>query len=108
MNFDEHIALCYGVHEAIMVEVLRNHIAENERNRECFHEGKYWARISIPDLEKEVPYMAKKGTIQRTLISMYKQGVIEKATFKKEYPPKPIPDRTKWYTLTDKANIEAL
>lgn len=103
MQFDEYIAGCYGVNEAILVEVLRNLIRRNEELNESHYEGKYWVRITLPELRKEVPFWDTNAKVGRILLSLCNQGVVKKANFNSMIGQ--MLDQTNWYTLTDKADL---
>lgn len=96
-HFDTDIATLYGINEAIILENIRFWVMHNEANETNFHDGRYWTFNSIRAFESLFPYM-KLTAIRSALKSLEENGLIVTGNYNKS-----AYDRTKWYSLTDKA-----
>ena len=101
--FSEIIAKDVGVEEAIMFSNIFFWVKLNEKNRDSyhFHENKYWMYNAVRDFTEQYSFWTVSN-IRRILNNLEKRGYIETGVFNKfGY------DKTKWYTLTEKATNKA-
>lgn len=98
-HFDIEIAEKYGLNEAIILNNIRFWVLYNEANGTNFHDGRFWTYNSQKAFEKLFPYM-KPFTVRAALKSLEDNGLIITGNYNKSSY-----DRTKWYTLSDKANM---
>lgn len=98
-HFDIEIAEAYGLNEAIILNNIRFWVIHNEANGTNFHDGRFWTYNSMKAFEKLFPYM-KPFAIRTALKSLEENGLIITGNYNKSSY-----DRTKWYTLSDKAKL---
>jgi hypothetical protein len=92
MQFDPDVALDVGVDCAIMFSNIEFWVEINEKNKQNFHNDKYWMYNSASSFCEFFPFWTEKQ-IRRILKTLASKGYIEKGNFnKKGY------DRTGWYT----------
>lgn len=96
-SFDREIATEYGMLEAVLLNYFYFWIEKNKANNINFYDGKYWTFNSIKAMKSLFPY-ATKGSLERCLNHLKKEGLIITGNYNKEGY-----DRTLWYALTEKA-----
>ena len=90
-----------GVIPALLLEYFRYWVHNNSiyRAEETYKDGKYWTYGSVAYIKQRFPYLTVKQ-VQTGISKLISEGLIETGNYnKKAY------DRTKWYTLTEKANL---
>lgn len=95
--FDDEIAACIGLNEAIMLNSFDYWVQKNKDNEINFHDGHYWTYNTLEAFKKQFPFWSIR-TIKRIIRSLKKNGYISTACYNK-----PSTDRTSWYTITGKA-----
>lgn len=95
--FNEGVAMCYGVKIAVVLHYFYLWYRQNEANGIGYYNGEYWIRKSIKECKDFFPYISE-SQLRRILRDMTDQGLL-KATQFNHY----VADRTKSYTLTEKA-----
>ena len=85
------------VEKAIIIENLSFWIDKNKANRKHLHNGKYWTYNTAQAFSELFPYM-NPNSIQKWLKQLKDDGYILSENFNDNSY-----DRTKWYTLTNKA-----
>lgn len=98
-HFDIEIAEAYGLNEAIILNNIRFWVIHNEANGTNYHDGRHWTYNSMKAFEKLFPYM-KPFAIRTALKALEENGLIITGNYNKSSY-----DRTKWYTLSDKAKL---
>jgi hypothetical protein len=103
-SFSDHIAKEYGVHIAIILDVFSNftkfNAAKTDDKKRNFHEGRYWVYGTPEFWCKYFTFLSPKQ-IRSTLDKCIALGLLKSGNFNKHGY-----DRTKWYSLADKALIE--
>ena len=96
-TFDIDIAAQIGVNQAIMLNNIYFWVKKNEANNNNFFEGKHWTYNSVGAFSELFPYWSNKQ-IRLILTKLINDGYIESGNFNKaKY------DKTRWFTLTNKA-----
>ncbi|QGM91981.1 hypothetical protein GIR35_12295 [Enterococcus faecalis] len=98
-HFDIEIAEVYGLNESIILNNIRFWVLHNEANGTNYYDGRFWTYNSQKAFEKLFPYM-KPFAVRTALKSLEDNGLILTGNYNKSSY-----DRTKWYTLSDKANL---
>lgn len=88
-------AVLYGVAESIFISNFQFWLRQNEANERNLREGKPWTYNTHKAFVKQFPYMTE-NQIRRTLESLVKAGVLEKAKFSENKY-----DHTLWYSFSD-------
>lgn len=96
-NFNTDFAKEYGLVEAILIENLYFWCKKNLANEKNIENGKAWTYNSVKAFNELFPYLTPHK-INRALKTLEEKELIEVGNFN-ENPY----DRTKWYTITDKA-----
>lgn len=99
-SFNEQLSIDFDLESAVFLENLvywlRFNAAKDKPEYRNFHEGRYWAYNSYPELAKLFPCWTSK-TMRTIIARCLKHGLIIIGNFnKKKY------DNTNWYTLSDK------
>jgi hypothetical protein len=94
--FNEDIAIEAGFEEAVMFSNLYFWISKNTGKEDHFHEGKYWMYCTIREFKERYPFWSG-AQIKRILKNLKSKNYIETGEFNKWNP-----DRTKWYTISQK------
>lgn len=97
-QFSKTIAERYGIHAALVMEVIKEEIYENEFHQRCVKRGRVWMRCSQKGFTATLPYLSK-NTVRKALVKLLRNGVIGKG----EFNDCPF-DRTTWYCLTPFGN----
>lgn len=95
--FDTDIAKEFGLVDAIILNNIAFWVQKNKANKTNFHDGKYWTFNSIKAMQELFPYLSTKQ-IRSCLDRLETNGLIETGNFNQMWS-----DRTKWYTLSEKA-----
>ena len=101
--FDVALATEWGVVEAIIIFHLMFWLRHNAQNNRNIKDGEVWTYNSSEAFHRQLPYLTPR-TIRRTLVDMEKNGLIKSSS---DYNKKGF-DKTKWYTVTEKAYISSL
>lgn len=98
MTFDKTIATIMGNAEsATILQNIYFWVDHNKANEKHFYDGKYWTYNSAKAFSKQFPWLSEKQ-IRNHLQKLEEKGFIETGNYNKlAY------DRTKWYTITEKA-----
>lgn len=96
-SFNVNVANLYGIEEAILLENIYFWCQKNKANEKHIINGKVWTYNSAKAFAEQFPYMTE-SKIYRTLKKLEDNGLIETGEFNNT-----AYDRTKWYTVTDKA-----
>lgn len=96
-NFNVDFAKEHGLVEAILIENLYYWCKHNLANEKNIKENKAWTYNSVKAFNELFPYLTPHK-INRALKNLEEKELIEVGNFN-ENPY----DRTKWYTVTDKA-----
>lgn len=101
--FSELIAKDVGVEEAIMFSNIYFWVDHNAKKESeyHFHEDTYWMFNTIRDFTEQYCFWTTSA-IRRILTNLEKNGYIKTGVFNKYGY-----DKTKWYTVTEKAFIVA-
>ena len=98
--FDIDVATKYGIEEAVILDNMLYWVKKNAANRTHFYDGSVWTYNSIKAFTELFPYLSK-SKIEYAINNLIKYGLIITGNYNK------LPmDRTKWYSLTDKAYEE--
>lgn len=97
-SYDVEIAKEYGINAAVMLEDIRRLVTDNEATGTNLHDGRYWTYSSVRAFAQLFPEMSSKA-IRTALEKLESNGLIMTGNYNQS-----TNDRTKWYTLTDKAN----
>ena len=95
--FSKKVAKEVGVEEAIMLNNIYFWVEHNKKGGSNYHNGKYWSYNSARDYSEQYEFWSE-GQIRRILGNLEKKGYIETGNFNKMGY-----DKTKWYTVTEKA-----
>ena len=95
MQFDEAIAVEYGVDAAIFIHNLYFWIKKNEANKRHFYDGRTWTYNSFSAWGTLFPFWSEKQ-IRRIVKKLTESGIIVTGNYNKI-----AFDRTLWYSLTD-------
>jgi len=96
-SFNIEVAIDYGVHEAILLENIFFWVEKNKANGQSFHDGYYWTYNSSKAFSELFPYFTERQ-IGYALKKLENNDLILTANYNKlKY------DRTKWYSVTEKA-----
>lgn len=95
--FDSEEAVGYGLHEAIVLHVIRGMIDNNRIEKMFYSEGRTWTRISVNTLEEHLPFMTTKQ-LRSTTYSLISNGVFIRESKSENYQ-----DRTLWYAFKDES-----
>lgn len=97
--FDIDVAKEVGTNAAVLLENIAWWVRTNEANERNLHDGKYWTYNSVDAFAKLFPYLSKKQ-IRTALDKLEEFGYLETGCFNEQWS-----NRTKWYTVTDKAVV---
>ena len=95
--FENEVAKAHGVNESIILHKLYFWIEKNQLNGKNFYDDKYWTYNSIKAFCDMFPFLSEKQ-IRTALKSLEEQGLICTGNYNKH-----TYDRTKWYSLTERA-----
>lgn len=95
--FKVQAACVVGLKEAVILQNIAYWVGRNEANEVHCYEGKYWTYNSVKAFQRLFPYLSAKQ-IRNSLKSLEDSDYLETGVFNKS-----AYDRTKWYTLTNKA-----
>lgn len=96
-SFNTEIAQEIGVIPAIMLEHIAFWVLKNKANQTNEKDGKYWTFATKEGFQSYFPYLTTKQ-IRYALDKLESEKYLETGCFNKSHF-----DRTKWYTLTEKA-----
>ena len=96
-SFNTEIAQEIGVIPAIMLEHIAFWVLKNKANQTNEKDGKYWTFATKEGFQSYFPYLTTKQ-IRYALEKLESEKYLETGCFNKSHF-----DRTKWYTLTEKA-----
>ena len=96
-HFDVELAKEYGILEAILLDNFCFWTSKNVANGVHIHDGHVWTYNSVKAFAEMMPYASPKQ-IRSALSHLETDGLIITGNFNKSHY-----DRTKWYSLTDKA-----
>jgi len=99
-SFNTDIACRYGIEEAILLQNIHYWIKKNKANDKNFYDEYYWSYSSVKAFEELFPYMSSKK-IRNALRKLEENELILTSNYNKSQY-----DRTKWYTVTEKAIAE--
>lgn len=95
-RFNEIVANDAGFEEAVMFCNIFYWININKNKEDHFHEGRYWMYCTVREFKERYPFWSE-AQIKRILRNLKKKDYIDTGEFNKWNP-----DRTKWYTITEK------
>ena len=95
--FDDDIAVAVGVNGALLLTRLHYWLKKNADNETHYHDGHYWTYNSVAAFKKQFPFWSER-TISYELKKLEKEGWIKTGNYNAS-----VYNRTKWYTLTEKA-----
>lgn len=95
--FDSKVAMAVGVKGAILLHHIGWWVAKNAASEINFHDGYYWTYNTSEAFAKLFPFWTST-VIRKELKRLEAEGYLKAGFFNKS----PM-DRTKWYTLTQKA-----
>ena len=98
MQFNNKIAVVYGVEEAVMIENIYWWVEKNRANGQHFYDGRYWTYNSHKAFKELFPFWTLRQ-VQRILENCQKRCAIMVGNFNKSGY-----NRTNWYTITDDVN----
>ena len=90
-----HVALRYGLEEAIFLDSLMYWYKENRANQRNYQDGRWWTFNSVKAFQELVPWWSVRQ-IRRIIDSCKEQGAILAGSFNNDHR-----DRTAWYTPGD-------
>lgn len=97
MSFDVEVAAKIGLYETILLENINFWVNKNRANEKSIYDGDAWTYNSIKAFCKLFPFMTEK-IIRSKLQWLVEQGYLKTGNYNKSSY-----DRTKWYTVTEKA-----
>ena len=86
-----------GLHEAIIVSLIRGWLETNEKSNKNYFKEKYWTYFTHEELEEQTG--VSKNTMRPKIKRLGNSGVIDIDNFNKRKN-----DRTNWYSLADNYN----
>jgi len=95
--FSVTVAKDVGVEEAIMLNNIYFWVEFNRKANVNYHDGKYWTYNSARDFSEKYEFWSE-GQIRRIMSNLKEKGYIETGRFNRMGY-----DKTKWYTVTEKA-----
>ncbi len=90
-----HVALHYGLEEAIFLDSIIFWYKENRANQRNYRDGRWWTFNSISAFEKLFPWWSGKQ-LRRIIASCKEKGAILSGNYSSDQR-----DRTLWYTPSD-------
>lgn len=96
-SFDSDTAQAVGVLNAVVLENIAYWVRLNETSGRNEKDGKYWTYNSVKGFLKYFPFLTVKQ-IRRALDTLVSEKYLEVSSFNKASF-----DRTRWFTITDKA-----
>ena len=96
-TFPVAVAKEVGVENAVMLSNLYFWVEKNKANNKNLHDGRFWTYNSMKAFEDIFPYWTFHQ-IRRILSNLERDGLLLVGVYNKN-----AYDRTKWYTLSDKA-----
>ena len=90
-----HVALRYGLEEAIFLDSLMYWYKENRANQRNYQDGRWWTFNSVKAFQELFPWWSVRQ-IRRIIDSCKEQGAILAGSFNNDHR-----DRTAWYTPGD-------
>ena len=98
MTFNKTIATIMGNAEsATILDNIYFWVDKNKANEKHFYDGKHWTYNSAKAFSKQFPWLSEKQ-IRTHIQKLEEKGFIETGNYNKM-----AYDRTKWYTVTEKA-----
>jgi hypothetical protein len=97
--FNQDIAIDVGFEESFMFSNLYFWVNKNIGKEDHFHERKYWMYSTVREFTYRYPFWSE-AQIKRILKNLKNKDYIETGEFNKWNP-----DRTKWYTISQKGLI---
>lgn len=97
ITFDTEVAGKIGLNAAVLLSNLSYWVKRNAANEVNFRDGHYWTFNSVRAFCELFPFWTR-NVIYKTLKALEDDGYILSACYNKEGT-----DRTKWYTVTQKA-----
>lgn len=90
------LAQRYGLHTAIIAQILWEAVCENERQAKDYHGGRCWTQQSIPDLSAALPYLSEHA-INKALTCLRTRGLIIRDRLgRRQF------DHSYWYAFTER------
>lgn len=96
-HFRVDLAQKFGIDTAVFLHDVYYWVKHNKLNQKNFFEGRYWTYNTMTAFCENHPYWSRRQ-IERIITSCKDNGLLLVGCFNKD-----ARDRTKWYTLTDKA-----
>lgn len=96
-TFDTRIAELCGMKAAVVFSYIQSRIEENRKINKNNFAGTYWEDISVKELQGQLNYLSTRG-IECAIQKLEKSSLLKSAYLN---PDKM--NRTKWYSITDKA-----
>lgn len=94
ITINRKLAKCLGLKEAVVFQQMHYWLEINKKTNNNYREGKYWTYNSIKKWhENEFDFLSLR-TVERTIQSLEKIGLLESTCFNKM-----AGDKTKWYTI---------
>lgn len=90
-----HVALRYGMEEAIFLDSIVFWYKENKANDRNFQDGRWWTFNTVSAFEKLFPWWSAKQ-IRRIITSCREQGALLSGCYNEDRR-----DRTLWYSPSD-------
>lgn len=90
-----HVALRYGLEEAIFLDSLMYWYKENRANQRNFQDGRWWTFNTVSAFVELFPWWSGKQ-VRRIIISCKEKGAILSGNYNEDQR-----DRTLWYTPSD-------
>lgn len=94
--FNEIVAKETGVEEAIMFNNIYFWTNKNRGKKNHFHEGVDWMYCTVREFKEKYPFLTE-AKIKRILKNLEKKDYIRTGVFNRYGP-----DKTKWYTISEK------
>ena len=94
ITINRKLAKCLGLKEAVIFQQIHYWLEINKKTKNNYREGKYWTYNSIKEWHKNEFDFLSVRTVERTIQSLEKSGLLESACFNKM-----AGDKTKWYTI---------
>lgn len=95
INGYAHVALEYGLEEAIFLDSIMFWYKENRANQRNFYDGRYWTYNSVAAFSELLPWWSRKQ-IWRIIASCKEKGALLSGNYGENQR-----DRTAWYTPSD-------
>lgn len=90
-----HVAMCYGLEEAIFLDSIMYWYRENRANNRNYQDGRWWTFNSVRAFTELFPYWSA-NQVRRIINRCQEKGALLSGNYNEDQR-----DRTMWYTPSD-------